>query len=554
MAEQEVNPSPDGEEEDIGFSLLQKAGVFAPAALGLTGLEVFLNAPLPMEVAFIVGAGILAHKSPEIYASLKRHGVLSSKRRIPAAVAASRPAPVAEASKPTTPPSGGWSFTDKLMGKHMQSLAEPTTEPVSTRGLPTRVRAQAEAVTEKLPDDAAESNVWNQRWYEEDDTPPIVSPVMSGGKFTLSQLLASGFRPTLQKIFLARLTDGTDVYVEAKDLCHVALAGNTGNGKSSLMRLIMAQLCMVGVDVLLLNPHYMRLDRSANPPEDWTPYEPHLAQPPILCAEYAQIGFYLKWMAETLLPKRIDRARNGGAVGKPYFIVIDELPAIVDEVKEAPDYIAKILREGRKYGIYLICASQDFQVKTIGMDGGGVRKCFRTAFYVGGDMATAKALLEKTSEEIPETDLGKGVVMIRCKATRSAVLARVPYTDNEALYQMLGPSTFVNQDDDEEIAPSVPSSLSPSNTTSGNGARLRIVEGGRNSLGSGTKDTEVVMPSRALSELEQQVDALFFEKKMNPAAIVKELWPDIKGGDAYQKKSAEVAEAIRTVVEAKRGA
>jgi hypothetical protein len=123
--------------------------------------------------------------------------------------------------------------------------------------------------------------------------------------------------------------------------------------------------------------------------------------------------------------------------------VIDELPAIVAEVKEAPGYIAKLLREGRKYGIFLIVASQDFLVKTTGMDGGGVRKCFRTAMYVGGDPTTAGVLLGDTGGKLPENDLGKGTIMLRCAATKHPVQAHVPYVDNESLYGMLGPSTFV---------------------------------------------------------------------------------------------------------------
>ncbi len=77
------------------------------------------------------------------------------------------------------------------------------------------------------------------------------------------------------------------------------------------------------------------------------------------------------------------------------------------------------------------------------MDGGGVRKCFRTALYVGGDPTTANVLLGETQGKIPENDLGKGTIMLRCAATRQPVLANVPYVDNESLYTLLGPSTFV---------------------------------------------------------------------------------------------------------------
>jgi Helicase HerA, central domain len=281
---------------------------------------------------------------------------------------------------------------------------------------------------------------WDEQWYDDDDDCMLF---MDSSMFTFSQLLDAGFKPSLRKIFLGRLADGTDVFVEAKDLCHVALAGNTGNGKTSLMRLIMAQLCYVRVSVVLLNPHYMLYEHDSG--EDWTPFTPYLARNPLDYVTPDAIAFMLKWVIEKTLARRMELGRTGKSVGKPYFIVIDELPAIVAERKEVAGYIAKLLREGRKYGIFLIVASTDFQVKTIGMDerGGGVRKNFRTACYVGGDSTTANVLLEKQSTPIPETDLGKGTMMLRCSATSKAVLATVPYCDNDALYRLLGPSTFV---------------------------------------------------------------------------------------------------------------
>lgn len=302
--------------------------------------------------------------------------------------------------------------------------------------------------------DAVDASVWDESWYEDDDEQSLPSAVKDNEMFTFSQILDKGFMPSLDKIYLGRLADGTDVYVTAKDLCHVALAGLTGNGKSSIMRLIMAQLCKIGVTVLLLNPHYMQWDHSGG--EDWTPYEPYLEKSPTDCAIYETIGTYLEWAAKTLLPKRIERARVGKPIGKPFFIVIDELPAIVAECKDVPSHIAKLLREGRKYGIFLIVASQDFQVKTIGFEGGGVRKCFKTAFYVGGDVATAKALLNDDNQKdpIPENDLGKGTIMLRCSATKKAVLTKVPYVDNESLYRLLGGSTFSPADEKPLIAES----------------------------------------------------------------------------------------------------
>jgi hypothetical protein len=276
---------------------------------------------------------------------------------------------------------------------------------------------------------------------EEDDL-PLRKPQAASGPFTLSHVLKD-FTPSLESIYLARLMDGSPVIVQAKHLCHVALAGATGGGKSSLMRLIMAQLCYAGAKVLLLNPHYTRYDKEADPEEDWTPFEPYLMEDPMECRKYETIKFYLDQVANELLPKRLEKYAHSQPLGKPYFIVLDELPAIVRHIPEVPDYLADILREGRKVGIYLITAAQDFLVKTIAPQGGGaIRECYRTAFYVGGDATTAKTLLDMPANQIPESELGKGVVMLRNAKIKQAQMVRVPYVDNQSLYRLLGPSTY----------------------------------------------------------------------------------------------------------------
>ncbi len=289
----------------------------------------------------------------------------------------------------------------------------------------------------------------------EDDQ--VTLPSQQKGKkdmFRFSELLASGFVPSVRKIFVGRRADnGKDIFVSAEDLCHVALAGKTGGGKGSLMRLIMVQLCYIGTKVLLLNPHYMRWVVAKDGPdfdEDWTPIEginprtgkSFLEVPPVDCADFPPIEQYLVWTVQNLLQERKRAGREGGVRFKPYFIVLDEWPSIAEEIKGSPTLLSKLLREGRKYGIFVIVASQDFQVKTIGMDGGSVRKCLLTTYYTGGDKTTAKELLNMPLDAIAENEVGKGVVYLRCVGTdNEAVLVRVPFVDNESVYKLLGPST-----------------------------------------------------------------------------------------------------------------
>jgi hypothetical protein len=238
---------------------------------------------------------------------------------------------------------------------------------------------------------------------------------------------------SLERILLG-YTDQGAITCHARQLCHVAIAGATGGGKSSIMRLILGQLLAAGAKVLLIDPHFTPHDVENG--EDWRPIATRLSQPPAVSP--AEIAATLQW-ASAELQRRLELRRAGQGTGKPIFMAFDELPAIVARVESAPPIMGELLREGRKVGLFLIGSSQDFLVKTIG-GGGAVRDCYRTAYYVGGDQTTARVLLD-VSGRVDDGRLGKGTVMLRSAATPTATLARVPYMDNDSLAQLLAQAT-----------------------------------------------------------------------------------------------------------------
>ena len=407
-----------GEENSYpDFSLGKKAVVFGSSAAVTMGLPLLLHAPLPAELFGFAAAIALAANSPKLYAEVRD----------------SLPQPIVEMidgmveRKRAREANGEWSTIDRLLGRHMRGSASTSSQVDNAREEtqepePQRRPGREEVLGDDLPQ------------------PPSVKK----GTFVFSSVLER-FTPTLDRIYLASTMDGLELFCPAEHLCHVALAGSTDGGKSSIMRMLMAQLCKAGAQVLLLNPHYTRYDIKKQ--EDWTPFEPYLVYDPMECRKYEVIEHYLKYTAETLLPRRLDKYANSLPTGKPYFIVMDELPSIIKRIPKAVGWLGELLREGRKVGIFLISASQDFLVKTVAPDGSGgaVRDCYRTAYYVGGDATTAKTLLDMAARDIPEDQLGQGRVMVRCARSleaKKAIEARVPYGDNAALYRLLGPSTY----------------------------------------------------------------------------------------------------------------
>ena len=71
---------------------------------------------------------------------------------------------------------------------------------------------------------------------------PAIEPQLPG----LTDMAGIGHVPTTESILLGLGLNGERITVPAKALCHVALVGATGGGKSNLMRLLLAQVLAVG--------------------------------------------------------------------------------------------------------------------------------------------------------------------------------------------------------------------------------------------------------------------------------------------------------------------
>jgi hypothetical protein len=244
--------------------------------------------------------------------------------------------------------------------------------------------------------------------------------------------IARDFRPSKDAILLALGDGGERLTAPVSALCHVALCGATGQGKSNLLRLLLPQLQAIGARVVLTDPHYADIDPDNG--DDWRAIRQRLYMPPAV--KPRDIDAMLDYMC-TELDRRLELRNKGEKVGAPLFLAYDELPVIVDTVKDAPERLGRILREGRKVAILTVGASQEFLVKTIG-GSSGARDQYRTAYYVGGDRTSASALLDLPARTIDDGPLGHGVALLRSKATPAARLVRVPLASNQGIALMLG--------------------------------------------------------------------------------------------------------------------
>jgi len=104
---------------------------------------------------------------------------------------------------------------------------------------------------------------------------------------------------------------------------------------------------------------------------------------------------------------------------------------------------------------------------------------------------------------------------------------------------------------ERRVSPSVATSVSTSERSEVATSEYGAAESDRNGSTGQTKWNRSGAPLRQLSERERWIGELFFgPRKLNPTAIMKEVFPEAKGGDAYQKAAGEVADAIRAYSEA----
>ena len=355
-------------------------------------------------------------------------------------------------------------------------------------------------------------------------------PEPAGGLPDVTDLatLARDFKPTKDSILLALGDGGERLTVPVAQLCHVALCGATGQGKSNLLRLLVPQLQSIGARVVLADPHYADIDPENG--DDWRAIRQRLYMPPAV--KPRDIDAMLDYMLAEL-DRRLELRNKGERVGAPLFLAYDELPVIVDQVKDAPERLGRILREGRKCAILTVGASQEFLVKVVG-GSSGARDQYRTCFYVGGDRTSAAALLDMPARTIDDGPLGHGVALLRSTATPAARLVRVPLASNAGVamlldgYQVATDAATTGQ---QQATSDRPFGFHPLAGGSQNGSQM---------VANSNQATSAPASPEAARALQ------LFMQGLDPAAIVLEL-RGIKSseGRRYQSALAEVIELIR---------
>lgn len=268
--------------------------------------------------------------------------------------------------------------------------------------------------------------------------------------YKMSDVLQN-WQPSTSGILLAKGRDLITVPI-GESLCHTTFTSSTDGGKTNNERMLLIQLAFLGQCIYLADRNYQpfREDRKLGTWYDYRPIEKMLALPPIVDTQQAVT--LLKYLYSVVEDRRTERRKvqNANAIVpfKDKYLVFDELPAFAGEDKEIMILLGRLLREARQYGVFVIAAAQDLLNATLGSDNGAIRENLLTNFYGGGDLTTARLVLNLAKGQmIDETGLGRqGVTYLRAKgAGIERVKARTPLSDDLATHMLLDDLPAINR-------------------------------------------------------------------------------------------------------------
>jgi hypothetical protein len=181
--------------------------------------------------------------------------------------------------------------------------------------------------------------------------------------------------------------EGKNIVKPWSSLFSTIVNGGSGTGKSTLVRLILAQALLQRAKFLIIDPHFGAGEESLG--ESLFPLRPFMigdvahSDP-----EMIKILEYLTLLGKNRL-QGIDQSKE------PIFLIVDETTSLLqrsDVAKALTLALGQIAQETRKVGIYAICLGQNFNSSVMSTD---VRNSFASVLSTASHRDTLGRLISK---------------------------------------------------------------------------------------------------------------------------------------------------------------
>jgi len=318
---------------------------------------------------------------------------------------------------------------------------------------------------------------------------------------TFAQLMTT-WHPTPDQMLLAYGARGP-LYGRLSDLLSVAIVGRQGQGKTSLLRLIYAQCCMIGVEAIVWDLHSDVVNDLPGTKAYTTVAE--------IEASAASVG-------ATLEHRILGNLRHE----RPTLVLADEFNASADACSSIVlDVCKRVILEGRKYGVYCLLSAKGLPASLFG--GSLVRDSLsshvafntsvRQASLIGFDVEDARCV----------TGLKPGQALF--DGPVQAQIVTFPLTEAEDIKRLL-----------------------PASGSGGSGAKATSKAGNGSGNGSGSEAAAEVAAEVAAIDEEKRLRVLeLIRQGKGVSDIVREVW-EVSGGNAYIKAAAEFSRILPTLL------
>jgi hypothetical protein len=234
-----------------------------------------------------------------------------------------------------------------------------------------------------------------------------------------------------------------------KELCHGAFNAVSGRGKTIMVKGIESQILRVGHEVIHADIKFTLVDEFGN---DYRPVARALMQQgdiaalglPHLLMRDEHIVRMIEWLAGPELMRRLAMYARGDHSYSVLYVFLEELAYLVNTYKHLGPVIVRLLIVGRSLGIKVFAVAQSFQVQNLKLNS-GMRENFESAWFLGGDIHSAAALLDMSRHDLEllltqnNIKLGSGVSLFRNNSIAyEADILRAGMASNDFVYWFFG--------------------------------------------------------------------------------------------------------------------